>query len=70
MHGCCVKKKNADVPYSSANFNVFVTKVLKLRTFLFELDVLISIAIVQTPPLKKKKKENDRGEGLDSLIFF
>ena len=69
--GAVLKKKNADVPYSSANFNVFVTKVLKLRTFLFELYVLISIAIVQTPPLKKKKrKENDRGESLDSLIFF
>ena len=59
MHTCSVKKIIIiiNAPYSSANFSVFVTEVLELRTFLFDLHVLISIASVQTPPpLKKKKK--------------
>ena len=51
------------MPYSRANFNVFVTKVLELRTFLFDLYVLISISSVQTPPLEKKEKRSGREPG-------
>ena len=67
MHRCSIKKKS-DVPYSRVNFNVFVTKVLELRTFLFDLYVLISIASVQTPPLEKKEKRLGREPGLSSFF--
>ena len=56
------------MPYSRVNFSVFVTKVLELRTFLFDLYVLISIASVQTPPLEKKRKTI--GERAWTLQFF
>ena len=71
MHTCSVKKKKIiiNAPYSSANFSVFVTEVLELRTFLFDLHVLISIASVQTPPpLKKKKKQSGREPGLSNFF--
>ena len=47
---------------------ILVTKVLKLRTFLFELYVLISTASVQTP-LSLQKKKNNLGEAW-TLQFF
>ena len=67
MHRCSIKKKS-DVPYSRANFNAFVTKVLELRTFLFDLYVFISIASVQTPPLEKREKRSGREPGLSSFF--
>ena len=58
-----------NAPYSSVNFSVFVTEVLELRTFLFDLHVLISIASVQTPPpLKKKKEQSGREPGLSNFF--
>ena len=47
---------------------ILVTKVPKLRTFLFELYVLISIASVQTP-LSLQKTKNNLGEAW-TLQFF
>ena len=56
------------MPYSRVNFNVFVSKVLELRTFLFDLYVLISIASVQTAPLEKKEKRLGREPGLSNFF--
>ena len=68
MHRCSVKKNWCALFERQFQSIILVTKVLKFRTFLFELYVLISIASVQTP-LSLQKKRNNLGEAW-TLQFF
>ena len=68
MHRCSVKKNWCALFERQFQSIILVTKVLKFRTFLFELYVLISIASVQTP-LSLQKKKNNLGEAW-TLQFF
>ena len=68
MHRCSVKKNWCALFERQFQSIILVTKVLKFRTFLFELYVLISIASVQTPLSLQKKKDN-LGEAW-TLQFF
>ena len=53
-----------------SKYIILVTKVLKLRTFLFELYVLISIASVQTPlSLRKKRRTIGEKPGLSNFFL-